>query len=59
MKVIPDEIDVRNAWLIVLLAVLSLVGMVLLSEVIWTIFFASAFAYLIFPVKEKVLNYGF
>jgi len=53
-RVLPDDIERRRLWLLVVLVLLSLISLIALSEVFWTIFLAAVFAYVLYPVKERV-----
>jgi len=51
---LPEEIDRRSFWLFVVLILLSLLSPVSMSKVFWTIFLAGVFAYVLYPVKERL-----
>lgn len=52
MNLLPEEMSVRKFWLFLLLGVLSLAGFYILSEVVWTIFLAATFSYVLYPFKN-------
>jgi len=55
-KILPDEVETRGFWLFVLLILLFIISLIVLSEVFWTIFLAAVFAYVLYPVKERIQN---
>ena len=56
VEVLPEDIGKRRFWLLVVLALLSFISLIALSEVFWTIFLAAVFAYVLYPVKERIHN---
>ncbi|MDZ7688948.1 MAG: AI-2E family transporter [Halobacteriales archaeon] len=53
-RLLPDTVEGRKLWLFVLLILISVISLIALSEVFWTIFLAAVFAYVLYPVKERV-----
>lgn len=55
-RILPDDVERKRFWLFVVLILLSLISLIALSEVFWTIFLAAVFAYVLYPLKERIHN---